>query len=212
MFETAIFLLYLPIDQFASLWNLRRFWDCFLVRRERSLSSVLPWILICASQLMTHYFRQDTPFLLTLFNILSFLLVPLFAYKPAGLKTYFLFAFYCIMQCSVEFMIYSLLLFLKKDYQSSWLSGTISTLILMMLLTHVVSLLSDRKENAPIPNRISFALLLVPAGSLYIMLVQHFTWNNHFLSLTVSCILLLINILTFYIYCMRASKMTFCNT
>lgn len=202
MFETAKYLLYVSISIFAYLWVTKRFWDSFLERKKNSVSSVLPWLLLCASQFLMQLqiFRHGTSLWLALFNSLFILLVVLFSYQPTGLETYFLFAFFCIMWGSVELSLYSLFRFIDTDYQATRPMATVSSLILMMAFSYLVSLLSNKTEKAPLPSRLAFVLLLVPVGSIYIMIVQYLTGNHYFLSISVFAILILFNMITFDVY------------
>lgn len=200
MFESIKYMLFVSVVTFSFLWITRRYWDSFCVRKKRSLSSVLPWILLCVSQLFSLYLRQDTALWPTLFNSLSLLLVGFFSYESTCWETFLLFTLHYAMWAATEFSLYSLIYLLKMDYQSTRSLGTLMAHILMLLFTHIVSLLATKKEKAPIPHRISFSLLLLPVGSIYIMFVQHFIWGNHFLSIGVFIVLLLFNILIFDAY------------
>lgn len=200
MSEWIKYLLFVLIAMFAYVWITKRFWDIFLVRKQTSLSTVLPWILLCAFQFVAQYFRNGTSLLLTLLNTLLVLFVVFCSYEAKGLETCFLLLFFCAMWASVEFTLLNFFSTLKIDYQSVRPFATISSLILMMAFTHIVSLFSDKKEKAPIPNHLSFLLIIIPIGTIYIMLVQHFNGSNDFLSISVFIILLLFNILCFNAY------------
>ena len=201
MSESVRYLLFVSISIFAYIWITKHFWDSFLVRRKASFASILPWILLCASQFVSQSVQYGgfslSP---TLINTLVILIVAIFSYEPTGLETYFLFAFFCIMWGLIELTLTSLFSLLKISYQSSKPLGTAASLILMMAFTHVISLLPNQKERASIPNRLAFALLLVPVGSLYIMLVQFFTVDSYFLSISVFIFLLLFNMIIFDVY------------
>lgn len=201
MSEPMRYLLFVSIAIFSYMWITKRFWDSFLVRKKASFASILPWILLCASQFVSQSVQYGgfslSP---TLINTLVILIVAIFSYEPTGLETYFLFAFFCIMWGLIEITLASLFSFLKIGYQSSKPLGTVASLILMMAFTHVVSLLPNKKERASIPNRLAFALLLVPVGSIYIMLVQFYMVDSYFLSISVFIFLLLFNMIIFDVY------------
>lgn len=87
MSEWIKYLLFVLVSVFAYVWITRRFWDIFLVRKQTSLSTVLPWILLCAFQFVAQYFRNGTSLLLTLLNTLLVLLVVFFSYEAKGWET-----------------------------------------------------------------------------------------------------------------------------
>ena len=201
MFESVKYLLFVSVSIFAYMWITKRFWDSFLVRKKASFASIFPWILLCISQFVSQSLQYGNFSLApTLINTLVVLIVAMFSYEPTGLETYFLFAFFCIMWGLIELTLASLFIFLKIDHQSVKPLGIVSSLILMMSFTHVISLLSNKKESASIPNRLAFALLLVPVGSIYIMLVQFYTMDSYFLSISVFIFLLLFNMIIFDVY------------
>lgn len=200
MSEWIKYLLFVLFSMFAYVWITRRFWDIFLVRKQTSLSTVLPWILLCAFQFVAQYFRNGTSLLLTLLNTLLVLLVVFFSYEAKGLETCFLMIFFCIMWGSVELTLYTCFNYFKVDYQSSRPFATISSFILMMAFIHILSLFSSKREKAPVPNHLAFLLVIIPIGTIYVMFVQHFNGNEDFLSISVFVILLLFNILCFNAY------------
>lgn len=200
MSESMRYLLFVSIAIFAYMWITKRFWDSFLVRKKASFASILPWILLCASQFLAQSLQEGFSLLPTLINTFAILIVVIFSYEPTGLETYFLFAFFCIMWGLVELTLYTLFRFLRIDYPSARPLGTVASLILMMSFTHVISLFSDKKERTSIPNRLAFVLLLVPVGSIYIMLVQFYMVDSYFLSISVFIFLLLFNMIIFDVY------------
>lgn len=200
MSEYMKYLFFAAIALFSYPRITMHYWDSFLVRKNRSFSSILPWILLSVTQFVAQCSLEGTSFWLSLLNILTVLLVVLYSYESTGLETGFLLAFFVIMWAFVEFTLFSLFHFLNLEYQSFKLLGTASAQILMLAFTHVLSLFANKKENTPIPKRLALLLLLVPIGSFYIMLMLHLTWNNYVLSISISIILLLFNILTFDAY------------
>lgn len=200
MLEAVKFLLFVSIEIFAYMWIARHFWDSFLVRKKMSFASVLSWFFLCASQFATQYLQSSHPIVLTIINTLALLTVVLFCYEPTGLETCFLLIFFCIIWSLVELILFCFIFFFKLDFYAVRPFATFASLILMMAFTQVVSLLSDIKEKAPLPNRLSFTLLLVPVGSIYIMLVQLLTGSSYFLTISVFIFLLLFNMVIFDVY------------
>lgn len=201
MSELIKYLLVL-IGTFSYIWIIKHFWDNFLVRRSISLPTVFPWIFLGISQFVTQYvvFVHTLSPLAALMNTLVMLLVITFSYEPQGLETFFLFVFFCVMWVLTEFALYSLFSFLGISPQAMKSFATVFTLLFMVSLTHVITLLSNKQKKAPIPNRLALTLLLVPVGSVYIMLVQLLTGNSYLLSISVFFFLLLFNLVIFDVY------------
>ncbi len=74
-------------------------------------------------------------------------------------------------------------------------------MILMMAFSHIVSLLWDKKYKELVPGRLCLLLLLIPVGSIYIMISQYqHTKSNYLLSSSILGFLLLFNLITFDVY------------
>lgn len=194
--------LFVLIGTFSYMWVVKRFWDNYLVRRSLSLPTVFPWIFLGVSQFVTQYvvFVHTLSPLAALMNTLVMLLVVTFSYEPQGLETFFLFVFFCVMWALTEFALYALFRFLEISQQTMKSFATVFTLLIMVSLTHVITLLSNKQKKAPIPNRLALTLLLVPVGSVYIMLVQLLTGISYLLSISVFFFLLLFNLVIFHVY------------
>lgn len=194
------------IGVFSYLWINKLFWDNFLVRRKISFTTVLPWIFLFVCQFATQYFlivhTVSISAQVTLMNTLAMLLVVFFSYEPKGLETFFLLIFFCLLWTLTELALYLLFRSLGISPASMKPYATFFTLLIMLSLTHIISLLSNKQKQASIPNRLAFTLLLLPVCSLYIMLVhlRLYTMNNYFLTLSVFFFLLLINMIIFHIY------------
>ena len=194
------------IGAFSYLWVNKLFWDNFLVRRRISFTTVFPWIFLFVCQFTTQYFlivhTVSLSVQVTLMNTFAMLLVVFFSYETKGLETFFLLIFFCLLWTLTELALYLLFRSLGISPASMKPYATFFTLLIMLSLTHIISLLSNKQKQASIPNRLAFTLLLLPVCSIYIMLVHlHlYTMNNYFLTLSVFFFLLLINMIIFHVY------------
>ena len=200
MFESVNYLIHVALSIFAYIWIMNHFWSIFLERRKASPLSVIPWLLLCGSQILIQYFRQGTSLWITLVNTLLMLLVVLCGYEYGGWKTYLLFILLCTVWALIELSLESFFFLLQADFASTKLIGSVISAILMMTFSYVVSLLWNKKYKNQIPNRFAFTLLLIPFGSIFVMLTQYQIGDSYLLSTGILTILLLFNLITFDAY------------
>lgn len=200
MSESVSYLIFVLFSMFANVWIMNHFWSSFLEKRKTSPLSVIPWLLLCASQILIQYYRHGFSLWFTLINTLLMLLVVLCGYEYAGWKTYMLFFLFCAVWALIELSIESFFSIIQAEYESVRLIAAVSSMILMMTFSYIVSLHWNKRYINQIPNRFAFTLLLVPIGSIFIMVTQYRPGNTYLLSTGILSILLLFNIITFDAY------------
>lgn len=204
MFESVKSLFFIVISTAASVWILNRFWSSFFEKKKVSLSSLIPWFLYCIFQIWMLYdrltFQPAHSSLSLLVNTLLMFLVVICGYEAVGQEKYFLFLLFCIIWSLIELSLELLLNIFRLDWYTNMSIGSASSIILMTAFSHIVSLLWDRKYMGITPHRFYFPLLLIPVGSIYIIIVQYTQGNSYLISSIIMSILLLFNLIIFHIY------------
>lgn len=184
------------------IWILDRFFSSFFARKRLSFSSVLPWLLLFISQFMVQLSQLEPPAFFIMIQYALNLLIVIFSYESsqAGTEKYFLLMIFQIIWSLTELVFYMLFHIFQMEWETLRVIGTVLTTIFMMTFSYLVSVLWDKKNNEQIPRRFCFALLVIPAGSAYIMYVEYLHSGYNLLSLSVVGILFLFNVVIFDVY------------
>lgn len=184
----------------SSMWIVRRFWETFCAKKKRTFLSLLAWIMYFLFQV---YFQIDTGNLHVITMPLSVLLVfniGVWGYHSTGKEKCFLSVMLCALWLLVETFTLVLLMGIPMGHDTLNVLGTIISKILMMILTHTISVFWNKKYGEAVPVRFYIYFLLLPVGNILIVLSQFCVEGNGGLSTTSVSILLLFNVIVFEIY------------
>lgn len=205
MSDPAVNLFFILLSTGASLWIMNRFWSCFYEKERASLRSLLPWFFHGAFLIFMQYERLMAPQPVNpvfpfLVNTLLMFLIVIWGFQSDGQETVFLFLLFCTVWALIELSLDLFLRLFHLDHYANLYIGIAGSMILMMTFSHIVSICRDRKYKNLTPLRFAFPLLLIPLGSLYIMIMQYKRDGNNLISAIDLSILLLFNLIIFHAY------------
>lgn len=202
MVESVKNLFFIAVSIIAHIWVLNRYLGSFFERKRLSFSNAFFWFLLCIIQFVVPCLHKEPSIIFALLNVLLTLLIVTYGYESseAGPEKYFLLTILYAVWILTELTLYYLLAMFPLEWDSTKVIGTVSSSILMMTFSYFVSVLWDKKYMEQVPRRFCFALLPIPAGSIYIMFVQYCLVDNNLLSTSVIGLLLLFNMIIFDVY------------
>ncbi|MCM1256321.1 MAG: GHKL domain-containing protein [Roseburia sp.] len=184
----------------ASTWIVRRFWGTFCEKKESTVLSLLAWFLYFVFQA---YFQIDAgnPRMITMpLSVALVLNIGVWSYQSTGKEKCFLSVMFCALWLLMETFTLILLIGIPMEHETLNALGTIISKIMMMVLTHTISVFWNKRYDEAVPVRFYLYFLLLPVGSIVMVLNQFSVEGNGSLSTVSVSILLLFNVIFFEIY------------
>lgn len=193
---------YLPniVMAVPAMWIVRRFWGTFCEKKDRSVLSLLAWIFYFAFQV---YFQIDAgnPHVVTMpLSVALVFNIGVWSYRSTGKEKCFLSVMLCALWLLMETFTLVLLLQIPMEHEMLNVLGSIISKIMMMVLTHTISVFWNKRYGEAVPVRFYLYFLFLAIGSILIVLSQFCVKGNGGLSTVSVCILLLFNVIVFEIY------------
>lgn len=183
----------------STMWIVDRFWRSFFEKRK-SIFSIIVWLCFMLWQFIFTWEDKDIHINASVVNIVFLLLIATFCYQGKGKVKYFLVAvFYSVWEL-VELLVFYLISGMAMGQGQADIIGSVVSKIITIIFIHIFSILRKEKNHDCIPAQSYFFLLLIPAGSIYIALIEFYFIGNIFFSLITVSILLIFNVVIFEMY------------
>lgn len=193
---------YLPniVMAFPAMWIVRRFWGTFCEKKDRSVLSLLAWIFYFAFQVYSQI-DAGNPHMVTMpLSVALVFNIGVWSYRSTGKEKCFLSVMLCALWLLMETFTLVLLLQIPMEHEMLNVLGSIISKIMMMVLTHTISVFWNKRYGEAVPVRFYLYFLLIPVGSIVMVLNQFSIEGNGGLSTVSVCILLLFNVIVFEIF------------
>lgn len=184
---------------FSTLWIVNRFWSSFF-EKKTSTFSVLIWLCFMLWQFAFIWDDGDIHINGAMVNIVLLMMIAIFCYQGRGKEKYFLMAIFYSVWALSEVLVFYLLHSLQIEQAQIEIIGSVVSKIITIIFVHIFPIMRKEKKYSCIPSRYYFFLLLIPAGSIYIAIVEFYLIGSTFFSLTTVSVLLVFNVVIFEIY------------
>lgn len=188
---------------FTTVWNIYRYLNTFFDRKKWNVLSIISWLVLIGSQVVIEFRDKQGNLLITFTIIVTILLVSINCYKRAGIKKFIFTIFLYVIWATVEVIVSVILEVIPLDQRAKLSIGEILAKIIMVMFVQIIMIFAHKDYTKNIPSKYSVFLLLVPLGSIYIILNQFLFMEQEkssIFSLISYSIILIINIQIFEIY------------
>lgn len=185
----------------TTIWIVNNFLNVFLVTKPKTVLAYIFWGAFFAFQTGIEFWNGSGAVWLPVINIIFVYLISITSYQKMGIKNFFVVILLYSIWIIVEIIVYSLILYLPEE--QGYYIGEIVCKIIMVICVYIASTFYKRNEKAPIPIKYYYLLLMIPLGSIYIILNDYFFMQSKYSSIfpIISfCILLVFAMIVFEIY------------
>ncbi|MDF2888577.1 MAG: Histidine kinase, gyrase and HSP90-like ATPase [Lacrimispora sp.] len=194
------------VSPFLSLFYIlviRKCINAFFAPYKKKTATLLIWIAYYFFQLFLGIGTGISPALTLFFNMAFVFLATSLSYSESRRKCALFSFLICAIWMLVEIIIHMILNMLNLDDKAG-LSGAIISKIVMLVFAIVTGHCLQHKRTGDISFRYMVVLLMVPAGSIYIMhnifVISSTTENELFFSFISGILLFLINYIIFEVF------------
>ena len=184
----------------TTLWTVKKYLSNLLPEKDKSIFSFLSWGVFTVFQAYIEFCNNRGGIWLPVINIILLYFISRAFYRKVGLKNFFAVISFCTVGSIVEGIVNSVLSIFTIE--ENYTAGEILSKVIMVMFVYLSSVLYKRKEES-ISFKFLFLLILIPLGSLYIIMNDFFIMESKkgmIFPVISFCILLLFMMIIFEIY------------